>query len=98
MHALQASALAVLLLAPQEARSQAARAPVPDAAKQREAEKTIRDLYKADYARKSPADRDTLVRTLLAQGQKSQDDPAAQFVFYREAQDLAAQSGNLELS
>jgi hypothetical protein len=95
MHALL---LAVCLLAPQEAKIQSGRAPLPDAAKQREAEKTIRDLYKADYAKKSPADRDALVRTLLAQGQKSQDDPAAQLVFYREAQDLASQSGNVELA
>jgi len=82
----------VLLLSPQ------ARAAVPDAARQREAEKAIRDLYKADYAKKLPSERDALVRTLIEQGRKSADDPAAQYVLYREAQDLASQAGNVELA
>lgn len=98
MHVPLASVLALLLLLPQESKTQPARTPVPEAAKQREAEKAIRDLFKADYAKKTAADREALIRTLLEQGQKSQDDPAAQFVFYREAQDLASQAGNIELA
>ena len=97
MHALPSTLLILLLLAPQESKTQV-RTPVPDAAKQREAEKAIRELYKAEYAKKVPADREALIRTLLMQSQKSQDDPAAQFVFYREAQDLASQSGYVDLA
>lgn len=74
------------------------RTPVPEAARLREAEKTIKDLFKAEYAKKQPADREALAKILLSQAQKSQDDPASQFVLYREAQELAAQIGQVELA
>jgi hypothetical protein len=71
------------------------RAPVPEAAKQREAEKLIKDLFKDKYAKKSPADRKALARHLLDQAAKSQDDLAATWVLCREAQDAAVQSGDV---
>jgi hypothetical protein len=67
------------------------RAPVPDAAKQKDAEKMIRDLFKDQYAKKAPADRRLLARTLLDQALKSSDDPVAAWVLCREAQDAAIQ-------
>jgi len=67
------------------------RAAVPDAAKQREAEKLVRDLFKDNYAKKAPADRKALARLLLNQAAKSQDDLVALWVLYSEAQDAAAQ-------
>jgi hypothetical protein len=94
-----ATLMALLLLAPQEpSKAKTLRAAVPEAPKQREAEKSIRDLYKAEYAKKSPADRDALVRILLSQATRAADDPAAQFILFREAQDIAAQNGSLELA
>jgi len=68
------------------------RAPVPDAAKQREAEKTIRELFKDQYAKKAPADRKALSRLLLDNAAKSHDDPVACWVLCREAQDVASQN------
>lgn len=82
--------LGALLLA------QSGRTPVPDVAKQKEAEKTIKDLFKSEYAKKTPAERRELSRALLAQAEKSADDPALQWVLLREAQELALQGGDLE--
>jgi len=67
------------------------RAPVPDAAKQKDVEKTIRDLFKEQYAKRAPSDRRALARTLLDQALKSSDDPVAAWVLHREAQDAAIQ-------
>jgi len=67
------------------------RHPVPDAAKQKEAERLVRDLFKEQYAKKSPADRKALSRTLLEHAKQSTDDPAALWVLYREAMDMSIQ-------
>jgi len=68
------------------------RAPVPEAAKQREAEKQVKELFKEEYSRKTPADRKKLSRLLFEQTAKSYEDPAAVWVLCREAQDLAVQT------
>jgi hypothetical protein len=68
------------------------RAQIPDPAKQREAEKLIKDLFKEQYSKKTPADRKILIRLLLDQAAKSQDDPVALWVLCREIQDLSVQS------
>ncbi|MBV8879503.1 MAG: hypothetical protein JO332_06055 [Planctomycetaceae bacterium] len=67
------------------------RAGVPDAAKQKDAEKAVHDLFKDQYAKKSAADRKAFARQLLDQAAKTGDDPAAAWVLYREAQDQAVQ-------
>jgi hypothetical protein len=74
------------------------RAAVPDAAKQREAEKLVKDLFKEHYSKKSPQERKALAKLLLDQAAKSQDDPAAEWVLYREAQDVAVQAGDADLT
>jgi hypothetical protein len=72
------------------------RAPVPDAAKQRESERLVKDLFKDQYAKKAPSDRKMLARLLLGQAAKSSDDISAQWVLYREAQDAAVQSCDIK--
>jgi hypothetical protein len=69
--------------------------PPPDAA-QKQAEALIRSLFKAEYAKRSASDLSALARKLLEQGAETKDDPAARFVLYREARDLAAQAGDIE--
>jgi len=71
------------------------RAAVPDASRQREVEKLIRDLFKDQYAKKAPGDRLALIRTLLDQGAKSTGGPVEQWVLWREALDLATQTGDV---
>jgi hypothetical protein len=71
------------------------RVSVPDPARIRDAEKAIRELFKDQYSKKAPVDRQQLARTLLDQADRTADDPAARWVLFREAQDLAAQVGDL---
>jgi hypothetical protein len=72
------------------------RAPVPDAAKQKEAEKLVRDLFKSDYAKKGQEEQRTLAKRLLEEARKSQDDRAGVWVLYREAEELSAQAGDID--
>jgi hypothetical protein len=74
------------------------RAAIPEPARLKEAEKTIKDLFKQEYAAKAPADRRALAKTLFEQGNRASDDVAARWVLYREAQELAAQSGDPRLA
>jgi hypothetical protein len=52
------------------------RLPVPDGAKQKDAEKLVRDLFKDQYSKKSAADRKTLCGLLLEQASKNREDLA----------------------
>jgi hypothetical protein len=72
------------------------RAPIPDAAKQKDAEKLVRDLFKADYAKRGVVHQRALAKRLLDEASKSQDDPPGVWVLYREAEDLAAQAGDVD--
>jgi hypothetical protein len=71
------------------------KAPVPGEAAQQEAAKLIRDLFKADYAKRAPADVQALAVKLLQQGRETTDDPIGQFVLLRQARELAVQAGDL---
>ncbi|HEV3028145.1 MAG TPA: hypothetical protein VG457_11265, partial [Planctomycetota bacterium] len=74
------------------------RAAAPDAVKQRDAEKLVKDLFKDQYAKKAPADRLALAQALLDQAAKSADDPAILWVLFREAQDAAVQACDLQVA
>jgi hypothetical protein len=71
--------------------------PVPAPSAQAEAEKTIRDLFKADYAKRAPADRAALAGTLIQVGIETADDPASRYVLFREAAALASDAGAVAL-
>ncbi|MDB5308872.1 MAG: hypothetical protein JWO38_3074 [Gemmataceae bacterium] len=73
-------------------------APVPAEADIEQAEKTIRDVHKADYAKKKPAEQVDLARKMLKEADETTDNPAARFVLYREARDLAARGGDVPLA
>jgi len=62
---------------------------VPDAARQKEAEKMVRDIFKEQYAKKAPADRQALARLLLEKTKDAAGEPAALWVMYRDAQENA---------
>ncbi|HLY09598.1 MAG TPA: protein kinase [Planctomycetota bacterium] len=69
---------------------------VPEVAALKEAEKAVRDVYKADYAKKASADQQALAEKLLAQGRATNEDPRAQFVLFREAREVSLQAGDLD--
>jgi tRNA A-37 threonylcarbamoyl transferase component Bud32 len=68
--------------------------PPPEAAQLRETEKIIRDLFKAEYARRAPVDQLALARKLLQEGLKADSDPLTRYVLLSEARDVAAQAGD----
>src|SRR6185503_19781610 len=75
-----------------------ARVAAPEASTLKDAEKTIRDIYKAEYARKTAADQLALAQKLLKPSRETVDDPKAAFVLLREARDLALQAGDLDVA
>lgn len=85
--------LAILLLA---GAGQDSRLAVPSDDAQSQAEKIIRDVFKTEYAVKTPAAQQKLAKQLVQQGSDTKDDPAARYVLFREAADLAARSGEIE--
>ncbi|HVR86169.1 MAG TPA: hypothetical protein VMU54_17740 [Planctomycetota bacterium] len=84
--------------APNPEAASPARLPVPGADKQRDAERLVRDVFKEQYARKAPADRQALARSLLIQTKEAKDDPATLWVLYRDARELAVQGGDPDLT
>jgi formylglycine-generating enzyme required for sulfatase activity len=70
------------------------KAPVPAEAAQAQAEKAIKDVFKAEYAKRRPADWRALAAKLLQQAKETKADPAARFVLLREARDLAANAAD----
>lgn len=71
------------------------RLPEPAAAVQKETRAAVRDLFKEDYAKKSPADQQALARKLLAKGVETADDPPGRYVLLQEAREIAAAAGDL---
>ncbi len=69
---------------------------VPDDAKLAAAEKLLKELFKDEYARTKPADKQALATRLLDKAKATKDDPAARFVMLREARDLAAAAGDAQ--
>jgi hypothetical protein len=65
---------------------------VPDDAAQKEAEKSVRDLFKDEFAKKTPADKRALAKKLLAQGRVPQNASATQYALLTLAIDLGIQS------
>jgi WD40 repeat protein len=71
---------------------------VPDEAKIKEGEATVRETFKSDYAKKTPSDRVALAEKLLELGSDSKDDAVARYVLDSEARAIAAAVGNWALA
>ncbi|RPH47685.1 MAG: hypothetical protein EHM91_05460, partial [Planctomycetota bacterium] len=72
--------------------------PVPEVAALKEAEKLLKELFKEDYAKKDPAGRKALSRTLMGQRSKVAGDPASAYVLFRDAVDAAVQGNDLVMA
>jgi hypothetical protein len=70
--------------------------PVPDAAAQQAALKTVKEVFADDYKKPKPEEKAALAATLLKQGIESKDEPATQYVLLQEAAGLAVQVGDAE--
>jgi hypothetical protein len=58
------------------------------------AEKKLKEVFKADFAKTKAADRSELAGKLLDFAAQSKDDPAEKYVLLQEARDLAAKAGD----
>lgn len=88
--------LAMGLLTPARLIALQEKKPVPDTATQKEVENLIRDVFRDDYAGKSPDARAALAKKLLREGIGTQDDAPTRYVLLREARDIAARAGDAE--
>ena len=69
---------------------------VPESGAVEDAKKLVRDLYKAEFAKKKTPEMLDLARRLHHDAEETKD-PAARFVMLREARDLAARGGDVVL-
>lgn len=72
-------------------------APVPDGSSIEKAEKLVKEVYKADYAKKKSAEQLEFARKLLKAAEETKDG-AAKFVLLREAREMAARYGDVYLA
>jgi hypothetical protein len=86
------------LLAAGFAQEEGKRLPAPSKEDQAKAQELVQSLFKEDLA-KAKDDKEaakTLAATFLKEGEGTKDDPAARFVLYRQAAELAARSGDMD--
>ena len=69
---------------------------IPTGTPLKDAEKAIKDIFKDDYAKRSPEDRKALGLKLLQQGIETKDDATVRYVLLRDAGAAAAQIGDIE--
>lgn len=69
--------------------------PVPEAAAQKDAETSLRQTYKSDFAKKSPSDRQVLARKLITLAAEETDHPEKQFAMLSLARDMSVDVGEL---
>ena len=71
------------------------RSPIPSESEQNQAEKTIREVFKDEYSRRTPAGAQVLGKKLLEQGLQTKDDIVSRYVLLRESAELGARGGDI---
>jgi hypothetical protein len=95
MNTIRTLACSVVCLASSSlAYTQDQKLPEPDSTALQRAEGLIKGIYRTDYAKKFPSEMRELATKLINKALETRDDPAARFVLYREAAELAAKSGD----
>lgn len=92
----KAAAAPVAVAAPKTAPANIGSQPVPPTAKIKEAEKVVKDLFKADYAKTDAPGQLALAAKLLQQADENKDDAASSYVLLREARNLFVAAGDSE--
>ncbi len=70
--------------------------PPPTPQAQAGAETTVREVFKEEFAKRSPKDRQALARRLLEQGRQATDDPPVVFVLLKMSREMAIEIEDLE--
>lgn len=94
MSALRLLSFSIALLAVVGLASADERAPVPAGPDLEKAQGTIREVFKAEFAKTKAADRLALATKLFQQAAETKGDPAAKFALLRDARDLAAKASD----
>ncbi|HLX60517.1 MAG TPA: hypothetical protein VKX17_04455 [Planctomycetota bacterium] len=71
--------------------------PIPTAAQQKEAEKTIKEVFKDEFAKTAVPDKLAFAKNLILNGDETRDDDAARYMLLVEAAHQAAQAADIEL-
>ena len=77
---------------------EASRQPVPDASAQRLAEASLKEIFKDEYAKSAPSDRQALAKKLIKFGSEEKSAGAEKFTCFGEAAGIAAKAGDLKLA
>ncbi len=89
----------VLGLSGASAQQPPAKQPIPAKKALDKAEDLVNDIFKDEISKANDAElRAKLAAYLLQQGDECGDDPAARYVLYRQAADLAVLAGNAKLT
>lgn len=72
--------------------------PLPDAASQAENLAVLKRVFKDEYAKHTPPQRQTLARTLLTQAAQDKVQPPMQYVMLQQAAELSANAGDAEIA
>src|SRR5678810_966379 len=70
------------------------RQPIPDANAVKNADKLIHEIFKDDFAKKTPADMVALAKKLIAQGEQSDNDAPTRYALLKTAHEVALQGGD----
>ncbi len=76
--------------------AQQGKLPAPPPLEQEEKVKLIKQFFKSEYSKKTPAGRVALGKLLLAKARREESDMAARYVFLSEAIDLSARGADLD--
>lgn len=74
------------------------KAEIPSAEKNKESEKLVKELFKAEYGKIDAASLRLLYLKLMQQAEENKADPAAEYVLLREARDVAVQAGDADMA
>src|SRR5262245_5897626 len=95
-HALPYLALSFMVALASMASAQVTRDKVgePSPAAQNEAKKTIKELFKREYASRNPEERKAFANKLVSTARETRDNSALRFVLFREALDISTDLGD----
>ncbi len=98
MHSAKSLTLLLMLIGTNWCAEAAERKPVPAEPALAAAEKLVKDVFGAEYAKTEPTDRRALAQKLFEQAQDTMDNIAARYVLFREAIKLAGKAGDFHLA
>jgi WD40 repeat protein len=91
--------IALIALPPLTAQPNSTKAPIPDVKAQHAAMSLLLDIVSDDYKNATTSDdKAKLASFLFGQGKQVKDDSAVRYVCWREARDLAAKAGDINLA